>query len=154
MHHIQIDMFRTIGENPAYSAYRDIRFCTCQAQINMEDKVNTFPMLCQTLRSCVPGSVPQDRHAITWCSLRAPIKRQIYITHRASRSISDQVAAHTVAAPSAKPRSWVARVRSSGPVRDGETKILNAPTRKGNHMIMRVRFVVSTKSKASRNCVR
>ena len=62
MHHIPIDMLRIIGKNPAYSAYRNIRFCICQAQINMEDKLITQPMLGERLRSCMPGSVPQDRH--------------------------------------------------------------------------------------------
>ena len=72
-------------------------------------------------------------------------------THRASLSISAQVAAHIVVAPSAKQRS---RVRSSGPVRDGETKTLNAPTFQANHMIMRIRCIVCTKSKASTKRVR
>ena len=72
-------------------------------------------------------------------------------THCASLSISAQVAAHIVVAPSAKQRS---RVRSSGPVRDGETKILNAPTFQANHMIMRIRCIVCTKSKASTKRVR
>ena len=75
-------------------------------------------------------------------------------TQRASRSISAQAVAPSVTFLSTKQTSWVARVRSSGPVRDGETKILNAPTSKANHMIMRIRCVVCTKSKASRKCFR
>ena len=62
MHDIQIDMLRIIGESSAYSAYRNIGFCICQAQINMEDRLITQPMLGERLRSCMPGSVPQDRH--------------------------------------------------------------------------------------------
>ena len=31
MHDIQIDMLRTIAENPAYNAYRNIGFCICLA---------------------------------------------------------------------------------------------------------------------------
>ena len=151
MHQIQIDMLRIIAENPAYSAYRNLRFCIRQAQIHMEDKLITLPMLGQRLRSCMPGSVPQDRHMRSRVPHEHLFSGRYISTHRASLSISAQVAAHMVVAPSAKQRS---RVRSSGPVRDGDTKILNAPTCKANHMIMRIRCVVCTKSKASRNRVR
>ena len=152
MHDIQIDMLRIIGENPAYSAYRNIRFCICQAQIHMEDRLITLPMLGQRLRSCMPGSVPQDRHMRSRGVPHEHLASGSYMsTQRASLSISAQLAAHIVVAPSAKKRS---RVRSSGPVRDGETKILNAPTCKANHMIMRIRCVVCTKSKASTKRVR
>ena len=75
-------------------------------------------------------------------------------THRASRSISAQAVAPSVMFSSAQQRSWVARVRSSGPAHDGDTKILNAPTYKANHMIMMIPCVVCTNSKASRNCFR
>ena len=97
---------------------------------------------------------PKRWSALTLVSYEHLLSGRYMSTHRASRSISAQAVAPSVTFLSTKQTSWVARVRSSGPVRDGETKILNAPTCKANHMIMRIRCVVCTKSKASRNCVR
>ena len=97
---------------------------------------------------------PKRWSALTFVSYEHLLSGRYMSTHRASRSISAQAVAPSVTFLSTKQTSWVARVRSSGPVRDGETKILNAPTSKANHMIMRIRCVVCTKSKASRKCFR
>ena len=75
-----------------------------------------------------------------------------YLTsQRGSRANFSQVAAATVAAPSAQ-TSWVARARSSGEVCDGDTKIMNAPTYKINIIIMMIAYVIFMKSRTSRNC--
>ena len=78
MHDIQIDMLRIIGENPAYSAYRDIRFCICQAQINMEYELKTLPMWVRRSGRVCLGPFHKTENAITGI-LQAPIKWQIYI---------------------------------------------------------------------------
>ena len=135
-------MLRIIGGNQAYSAYRNIRFCISQAQINMEDKLITQPMLGQRLRSCMPGSVPQDRHMRSRGVPHEHLASGRYMsTQRGSRANFSQVAAATVAAPSAQ-MSWVARARSSGEVCDGDTKIMNAPTCKINIIIMRIAYAI------------
>ena len=65
-------------------------------------------------------------------------------TQRGSRANLAQVAAPTVAAPPAKQISWVERARSSGPVSDGDAKIMNAPTYMIDAIIMMSPCVIFT----------
>ena len=92
-------------------------------------------------------------YEVAWVSLEHLFSGRYMSTQRGSRANLAQVAAPTVAAPSAKQRSWAVLPRSSGHISDGEAKIMNAPTCKTNSMIMMILYVLFTKCRTSRNCL-